>query len=127
MFHTGWISLYDAVGLVGAVTFIILGWSEIRMAAAFVFGPHVDRQSSLFPFYVWILSNMVGMMISFFTVFGDFAQGFTSLCIYAIVLSQLSDIGNTAPSRSPRAQRTIRTRRFKRLSLRLSPRSRGMG
>ena len=96
IFHIGWISVYDCVGLVGSVAFVALGWSEIRMAAHFVLGPKADRRSPLFPLYVWILCNIVTMMIAFFTVFGDFGQTFSALCIYAIVLSQLSNRGNAA-------------------------------
>jgi hypothetical protein len=96
LFHTGWISLYDHVGLIGSLAFIALGLSEIRLAAHLVFGPKADRRSPLFPFYVWVLCNIVTLMVSFFTVFGDFSATFSSFCIYAIVLSQLSDIENAA-------------------------------
>ena len=94
MFHTGWLSLYDAVGIIGSVAFIILGWNEFWMAAHFIFGPKADRRSSLFPFYVWLMCGILPTMISFFAVFGDFGQTFPSLCIYAIALSQLSDMEN---------------------------------
>ena len=113
MFHTGWISVYDIVGVIGSLAFIALGWNEIGTAAHFVFGPkrvprsplfplyawflaRRDSRSPLFPLYVWMLCNVVNMMFSFFTVFGDFGSTFINLCVYGIVLSQLSDIENSS-------------------------------
>jgi hypothetical protein len=96
LFHTGWISVYDIVGIIGSVAFIVLGWNEICVAAHFVFGPKADRRSPLFPLYVWMLCSVVNMMFSFFTVFGAFGDTFVNLCVYAIVLSQLSDIENNS-------------------------------
>lgn len=96
LFHTGWISLYDHVGLIGSLAFIALGLSEILLTARLVFGPKADRRSPLFPFYVWILCNLVTALVSFFIVFGDFAATFSNFCIYALALSQLSDIENAA-------------------------------
>jgi len=94
LFHTGWMSVYDAVGIIGSIAFVALGWNEISVAAHFVFGSKANRRSSLFPFYVWILCNVVSMMVAFFTVFGSFKQSFMDLLVYAIVLSHLSDVGN---------------------------------
>jgi hypothetical protein len=96
LFHTGWISVYDCVGIIGSLAFVVLGWNEIRMAGRFVFGPISNRRSSLFPVYIWILCNVVTMMFTFFTVFGDFGGTFMSMCLYGILLSQLSDIKNTS-------------------------------
>ena len=95
-FHTGWISLYDTVGIIGSLAFIALGWNEICLVAHFIFGPKADRRSSLFPLYVWLACCIVPWMVSFFTVFGDFGQTFPSFCILAIVLSHLSDLENSA-------------------------------
>jgi hypothetical protein len=95
IFHTGWLSVYDIVGIIGGIAFVALGSIEIWATARFVFGPKADRRSSLFPLYVWILCNLVTMMLSFFLVFGDFKDTFINLCIYAIVLSHLFDIENT--------------------------------
>jgi hypothetical protein len=94
MFHTGWLSVYDAVGIIGSIAFVVLAWNEIRTLAHFMFGPKADRRSSLFPIYVWLLCGILPSMIGFFTVFGDFGQTFSGLCIYAIALSQLSDMEN---------------------------------
>jgi hypothetical protein len=95
LFHTGWISLYDAVGIVGFLAFIALGFYEIRAVAHFIVGSKADRRSTLFPLYVWLLCNIVTMMVAFFTVFGDFKQTFMDLCIYAMVLSHLRDLEQT--------------------------------
>ncbi len=95
MFHTGWVSVYDCVGLIGSLAFVALGLNAIGMAAHFVFGPKADRRSSLFPCYVWLFCQLVTLMVSYFTVFGSFNDTFQGLCIYAIVLSHLSDIENT--------------------------------
>jgi hypothetical protein len=95
LFHTGWLSVYDIVGLIGGIAFVALGLNEIWTVVHFVFGPKADRRSSLFPLYVWMLCNLVTMIVSFFMVFGDFGDIFVNLCIYAIVLSHLLDIENT--------------------------------
>jgi hypothetical protein len=118
MFHTGWISLYDAVGIVGSLAFIVLGWNEIGVAAHFVFGPQKmprsflfplyawflsrrDSRSPLFPLYVWTLCISVNLMFNFVTVFGDFGGTLGYLCVYAIVLSQLYDIENSSDVPTP--------------------------
>jgi hypothetical protein len=91
LFHTGWISLYDCVGIIGGLAFFALGWNEIITNARFIFGPKADRQSALFPTYVWLLSTSLPGFLSYFTVFGDFGQTFLGLLITAIVLSHLLD------------------------------------
>jgi hypothetical protein len=92
MFHTGWLSLYDAVGIIGSLAFIVLAWNETKIAGHFIFGPKADRRSPLFPFYIWLICGILPPMIGFFSVFGDFAQSFSGLCITAIALSHLSDM-----------------------------------
>jgi hypothetical protein len=98
MFHTGWMSVYDIVGIVGTTAFVVLGWNEIWMARRFIFKPKMGHKSPLLPVYVWLTSNIATMMISFFAVFGDFQSTFVYLCLYGIVLSQLSDIEDSAES-----------------------------
>jgi hypothetical protein len=95
LFHTGWMSVYDCVGIVGSIAFIVLAWNQIKVLAHFIFGPKADRRSSLFPLYVWMMCKTVTVMVTFFTVFGDFKDTFIGLCVYAIVLSHLSDVENT--------------------------------
>ncbi|MCE0522308.1 MAG: O-antigen ligase family protein [Methylacidiphilales bacterium] len=88
IFHIGWISAYDGVGIVGSLAFLALAWFEIYMAGRFVFG--TNHRSPFFPLYVWIFCNLVSNMAAFFVVFGDFAQTFSSLCLYALVLTHLA-------------------------------------
>jgi len=95
LYHTGWISVYDCVGIIGSIAFVILGINQIGVTGHFIFGKKADRRSTLYPLYVWIFCNMTTMMISFFTVFGDFAQTFSDLCMYALVLAHLINIERT--------------------------------
>jgi hypothetical protein len=95
-FHTGWLSIYDAVGLVGFVAFLALAVNEIRMAAHLIFEPKVRSQSSLYPLCMWLFVTTVSGTIGFFTVFGDFKAAFIGMCITAIVLSHIYDIVNSA-------------------------------
>jgi hypothetical protein len=92
MFHTGWISVYDNVGILGMIAFIILGWSEIRMASRLMAGPRTDRKTALFPLYVWAQCNLVTMLVSYFAVFGSFQDTFSNFIIYGILLSHLLNI-----------------------------------
>jgi hypothetical protein len=92
MYHTGWISVYDNVGIVGMAAFIALQLAVILATARFVFGPKANRRSSLFPLYVWIQMNVTTAVVSYFTVFGSFNQAFTDLLAYAVVLSHLEDL-----------------------------------
>jgi hypothetical protein len=95
LFHTGWISVYDIVGIIGSIAFVALGAGEVLLVYHFLFGPRADRRSTLYPLYVWLMCNILTMMVGFFTVFGDFGSTFMDLCCYAIVLSHLYDLENT--------------------------------
>jgi hypothetical protein len=92
LFHTGWVSLYDNVGIIGSIAFVILGINEIWLAARLVFGPKADRRSLLFPLYVWLLCNIILTLVAFFFVFGDFGSTFPLFCLYGMALSHLYDI-----------------------------------
>jgi hypothetical protein len=94
MFHTGWISVYDCVGGIGTIAFVVFGLNEIRVTSHFIFGPKADRRSTLYPLYVWIMCQLVTVMISYFTVFGSFQDTFMGLLIYGILLSHLVDVEN---------------------------------
>jgi len=89
MFHTGWISLYDAVGLVGGAAFIFFGCSLIWVVGRRVF-VRPDRKSPLSPIRVWMLANLVSSFVGFFTVFGDFKTAFPNFCCYAIVWTHVN-------------------------------------
>jgi hypothetical protein len=95
-FHTGWISVYDAVGAIGSAAFITLGLAEIWVTGRLTFRGSENQKSPIFPLHVWLTVGIVSSMISFFTVFGDFAATFCGLCVYGLVLSQLCDIENEA-------------------------------
>jgi hypothetical protein len=96
MFHTGWISVYDIVGIIGFAAFLALGGVEIYMAGKLVCTPVKNQASGLFPIYVWMLADVTTKIISFFVVYGDFRVSFGELCVYGMVLSQLSDIQQTS-------------------------------
>jgi hypothetical protein len=91
-FHTGWISLYDGVGLVGFAAFLVFTLSFIWVAGRMVFRKGVDRSSPLFPLKVWILCNTLPLLIGYFTVFGDFKTAFPTYCYFAILWVHLDRI-----------------------------------
>ncbi len=86
LFHIGWISVYDAVGLVGTVAFIALGVSMLWVLGRMTLGPGVDHQSPLFPLKVWMFSNLFITMFGYFTVFGNFNWVFQGWCFQAILV-----------------------------------------
>jgi hypothetical protein len=90
MFHTGWISLYDAVGLLGSVAFVFFVGSLIWVSGRMVFKKTADKSSPLFPLKVWIFCNTLPSFIAFFTVFGDFKTSVPFYCCYAIVWTHLN-------------------------------------
>lgn len=92
MFHTGWVSLYDAVGIIGFVTFIYLGVMELYTLAGWIFEAKVDRRSTFFPCYVWLFANIIASTVGFFVVFGDFLTSMQYLLIYGIIISQINDL-----------------------------------
>jgi hypothetical protein len=85
MFHTGWISLYDAEGVIGFATFLVFTLSLVWFSGRMVFQKGVDRHSMLFPLKVWMFCNLLTNLVSFFTVFGDFKFAFPVYCFYAIL------------------------------------------
>ena len=88
-FHTGWLSLYDIVGLVGGAAFVFLNLSMIWVSGRLVFGRGVDRKSPLFPLKVWMFVSLTTGLFGFFTLFGDFMSAFPGLCFGAIILFHL--------------------------------------
>ena len=95
MYHTGWISVYDCVGLIGSLGFAALAFNLLRLNYRLMSGPRADRRSSLHPLYVWIFANNATSVASYLTVFGAFSDTFMNLIIYSIVLSQLWDLTKT--------------------------------
>jgi hypothetical protein len=90
MFHTGWISLYDAVGVIGFAIFVFLSGALIWVSGGMIFGREVDRYSRLFPLKVWLFCNIFPSAVGFFTVFGDVKLAFPALCYYAIAFTHLN-------------------------------------
>lgn len=88
-FHTGWISLYDSVGLVGFAAFLLFAMSFIWVAGRAVFQRRVNRKSPLFPLKVWIFCNILPPFVGYFTVFGDIKTTFPAYCYFAILWVQL--------------------------------------
>jgi hypothetical protein len=89
MFHNGWISVYDSVGVIGFGCFATLGLSLTWKCWWMVFGRGVDRKSILFPFKIWLLTNVFSTFFAFFTVYGDIKLGFPFLCFSAVAWTQV--------------------------------------
>lgn len=87
-YHTGWISLYDMVGLIGGAAFIALGGGMFVMILRIVWS-QVDHQAPLFPLKVWLFCGIARELVGYFTVFGDIRATFPNVCAYAIILIQL--------------------------------------
>lgn len=79
-FHIGWISLYDAVGLVGGGLFCLLflanGW---LLWKSFRYFP----RKQLPPIFIWVTVSMGSSFISFFAVFGAFQLMLPMMCMYS--------------------------------------------
>jgi hypothetical protein len=89
MFHTGWISVYDSVGLVGSAAFVFMSVSLLWVIGPTRFGVITDHRSPLFPLKVWVFANNFSSFIGYFTVFGDFKAAFPALCYSAIIIHHL--------------------------------------
>ena len=89
MFHIGWISVYDAVGLVGSAAFVFFLLSFVWVSGRMVFRASADRKSPLFPLKVWMLCNTLPAVVGYFTVYGDLKLTFPVFCYYAILWTQL--------------------------------------
>ena len=91
-FHVGWISVYDAVGIIGSLAFVMLNITIVLISWLFVFGRKADMGSPLFPLKVWLFCGLTGGMIGYFTTFGNFNAAFIGMCSFAIVLVHLDRI-----------------------------------
>jgi len=110
-FHVGWISLYDAVGLIGGAAFIALTLGLIGMVGRLIFQRGADIHSPLFPIKVWIFSCLVTAAVGYFVTFGSFNQSFISMAMTGIVLVHLSQIERRQPlgTVTPSPQITLNT------------------
>jgi hypothetical protein len=101
MFHIGWISLYDSVGLVGGAAFLLFAGAVIWVTGQGIFGAQVDRQAPFYFLRIWIFCNALPPLIAYFTVFGDIKLAFPSYCYLAILwahLNRLELFGYNPPS-----------------------------
>ncbi|MCE0498769.1 MAG: DUF3367 domain-containing protein [Methylacidiphilales bacterium] len=91
-FHVGWISVYDAVGVVGFAAFVLFGVSAIFMSGYSVFGPGREQFASLLPLKIYLFCFLTRDMVGYFTVFGSFPGSFTVWCAFAIIITQLRSL-----------------------------------
>lgn len=81
-FHVGWISLYDAVGIIGSafmVGLIIVAWFLVLK---------LSRRPKLreTPIYIWLAAMLIMTPISYFTVFGSFPTLLSEFGVYTALL-----------------------------------------
>jgi len=67
---TGWISVYDCVGILGVLASSVF-LNVLRLNYRLMFGPKADRRSSLFPLYVCFSAGISTSVGGYFTVFGS--------------------------------------------------------
>jgi len=110
-FHVGWISLYDAVGLIGGIAFVALSLNLIGMSGWFIFHRGADMHSSLFPIKVWLFSNFTSSCVNYFITFGSFNSSFIGMMMTSIILVHLSVIERrqTLGTVTPSPQMTLNT------------------
>jgi hypothetical protein len=89
MFHIGWISVYDAVGLVGSAAFVFLEVASIWVYGRDIFRRGVDHDSPFFKLRVWVFCSILPSFIGYFTVFGDIKESFPIACYFAILWTHL--------------------------------------
>jgi len=91
-FHVGWISLYDAVGIIGSIAYLMLNFGMIWLSSRFVFGRNADMQSPLFPIKVWFFCALTGGILGYFFLFGSFSDAFVGMTGVAIIMVHLDRI-----------------------------------
>ena len=97
MFHTGWVSMYDAVGLIGSFFYISGIGVLFYFTGRSVFARSVNRQSPLFPAKAWIFAYTVTNFVSFFTTFGDLKGYFPTLCVLSIAWYHINRVEVLGP------------------------------
>lgn len=92
-FHVGWVSLIDAVGIIGGAAFVIFGLALVYTTAELTFFP-LDRTSPLFPLKIFLLCFALKEFVGYFTLFGDFTINFGNLLIIAsmVMITKKSDL-----------------------------------
>jgi hypothetical protein len=89
-FHTGWISVYDSVGIIGFALFATLGLGLTWKSGLMVFAKGTDRKSPLFPLKIWLFTNVFSTVFSFFVLYGEIRLCFPYLCYSAILWTQVN-------------------------------------
>jgi hypothetical protein len=91
-YHTGWISVYDCIGIIGWGAYLWFQLTIIFISGSFIFRRSADRRSALFPLYVWIFCSMTTEIIAYYTVFGVFAGYYSDELGFATVIMHLCRI-----------------------------------
>jgi hypothetical protein len=90
MYHNGWLSVYDAIGLIGGALYLVFSLSLVWKSGRMVFAPGVDRSGLLFPPKVWLFANVTTIVVAFFSVYGDIKVTFPILCYNAVFWTLLN-------------------------------------
>lgn len=109
LFHVGWISLYDAVGIIGGIAFVFLNVTVVIIASWHVFHRGSDSKSPLFPLKVSLFAGTTTSFIGYFTTFGSFNDSVVGICTASIILIHLGLIEkkNTPQSVSASPQKQL--------------------
>ena len=88
LFHIGWISMYDSVGVIGSLAFLTLFVTLFVLTGLPVWGKN-NHNAQLFPLKVWLFCIMGSQLLGFFTVFGDLRTAVILLTSNAIIIVHL--------------------------------------
>ncbi len=102
MFHTGWVSVYDAVGLIGSFFFVFGLGVLFYFTGRSVFAPSVSRQSPLFPVKVWLFAFTVSQFVSFFVTYGDLKAYFPMFCALSVAWYHINRVEVLGPETTRR-------------------------
>jgi hypothetical protein len=101
MFHTGWISMYDSVGLVGSFFYLWGIGALTYLTGRSVFAKPINRKSPLFPVKAWLFSFTVLQFTSFFVVYGDMRGYFPMLGAIGIVWYHIDRVERIGSEKAP--------------------------
>jgi MFS family permease len=99
-FHIGWISAYDAVGIIGSIAFVLLYINMLLMCGSLIFHRNVDMTAPLFPLKVWLFSALFSSIVGYYTTFGSFSETLVNLCGIAVILVSMKRIEQNDASRT---------------------------
>jgi hypothetical protein len=107
MFHTGWVSVYDAVGFIGSFFYVFGIGVLFYFTGRSVFARSVDRQSPLFPVKAWLFSFTVTQFVSFFVTYGDMKAYFPMFCALAVAWYHINRVEVLGPERTHRREERL--------------------